>query len=646
MLKIFAILSLFFLATQLQAQIVYTIKADSVKLTGCDSSELIIENHTQGVPGFLFNTGRGRTQFTRGLIKINDSLYLIGADTLHLNPGTTVSGSTVFYVNRNFTGAARAKISGNTLASVSSTNAGYNSQLSHAVPGSVIHSYPDPFSARNAALDALSAGKISNAQVIILPGNQYAIGSDDSTKNGSLNGQSPNNGTVADIQFPQAVLLNDSSIASIMKNNVDMYFDIGTSLTYINSSYGIPCCYDRDTVSYHSNIYGHGTFAQVYGEVNSFIAVFAVIINRKSCIGFHAHRFIIQQWQGFLIGDFSIATIDADELESTESNVFNIGQEGSPLPITGSAANPPRMLTIRVDNVHYGKGQTPYPDSQDWWYFILLGNIQYIERTIVDINIGNLYLYSTNDAPLLYTNSNDPMYNLQMTVNIGNLVQRDSHLAYDVYFGGLIYNWGPGIAANNSITYNIKSANIDAPLLGMVNYCLVAGSVNNRFNLNVGNLVKNASAFKGGIFNLTSELSQSAGTEPLIFTITGNYKSYDSFPPIFAYNGWYSVPVPSRYIFSGRYETAVPGQPVAHFYASLGKILAFSDATLINDGTTPSILADTVCANFNYNCDPNPGSITIPVYIKNVHATSPPSSNVVQEGDSIKVVPDISSFFY
>jgi hypothetical protein len=65
-------------------QYVYTITADSVKITNCDSAELIIENHTQGVPGFLYNTGRGRTIFKRALTKVNDSVYLIGADTLKL----------------------------------------------------------------------------------------------------------------------------------------------------------------------------------------------------------------------------------------------------------------------------------------------------------------------------------------------------------------------------------------------------------------------------------------------------------------------------------------------------------------------------------------------------------------------------------
>src|ERR1700735_5022676 len=60
------------------------LKGDSVKVTNCDSAELIIENHTQAVPGFLFNTGNGRTIFKRGVMRINDSLWLIGGDTLNV----------------------------------------------------------------------------------------------------------------------------------------------------------------------------------------------------------------------------------------------------------------------------------------------------------------------------------------------------------------------------------------------------------------------------------------------------------------------------------------------------------------------------------------------------------------------------------
>jgi hypothetical protein len=69
-------------ANTLFAQYVYTIKADSVKITSCDSAELILENHTQNVPGFLFNTGNGRTVFKHAAVKLNDSSYLVGADTV------------------------------------------------------------------------------------------------------------------------------------------------------------------------------------------------------------------------------------------------------------------------------------------------------------------------------------------------------------------------------------------------------------------------------------------------------------------------------------------------------------------------------------------------------------------------------------
>jgi hypothetical protein len=85
----------------LKAQNVYKITADSVKLTNTnDSTELIIENHTQSVPGFLFNTGRGRTAFKRPLTKINDSLYLVGADSLQMRlPKAWVQGGNSFGTN-------------------------------------------------------------------------------------------------------------------------------------------------------------------------------------------------------------------------------------------------------------------------------------------------------------------------------------------------------------------------------------------------------------------------------------------------------------------------------------------------------------------------------------------------------------------
>src|SRR5262245_47461092 len=82
MKKFISLLILLCLCKAMQAQYVYTIKADSVKITNsCDTAELIIENHTQTVPGFLFNKGRGRTEFRRAVL-LNDSMLVLGSDTL------------------------------------------------------------------------------------------------------------------------------------------------------------------------------------------------------------------------------------------------------------------------------------------------------------------------------------------------------------------------------------------------------------------------------------------------------------------------------------------------------------------------------------------------------------------------------------
>lgn len=86
MKRLLFLLTLLCLEKALHAQYIYTIKADSVKITNsCDTAELIIENHTQDVCGFLFNKGKGRTEFRRGLIRLNDSTSLIGCDTLKMN---------------------------------------------------------------------------------------------------------------------------------------------------------------------------------------------------------------------------------------------------------------------------------------------------------------------------------------------------------------------------------------------------------------------------------------------------------------------------------------------------------------------------------------------------------------------------------
>jgi hypothetical protein len=85
-----------FFACPVFSQYVYTIKADTVKITNCDSAELVLQNHTQGVPGFLFNAGNGRTVFQRGAQSIGNGIYLVGADTIRTASNAWVQGGNAF----------------------------------------------------------------------------------------------------------------------------------------------------------------------------------------------------------------------------------------------------------------------------------------------------------------------------------------------------------------------------------------------------------------------------------------------------------------------------------------------------------------------------------------------------------------------
>lgn len=78
------LLCLTLLTSSLKAQYVHKIKGDSVLITNDScSAELNIENSTKLIKGFLYNRGNGRTEFRKGVIKINDSMYLFGNDTLN-----------------------------------------------------------------------------------------------------------------------------------------------------------------------------------------------------------------------------------------------------------------------------------------------------------------------------------------------------------------------------------------------------------------------------------------------------------------------------------------------------------------------------------------------------------------------------------
>lgn len=109
------LLSIFtFVLLSATAQVQTQVIGDSVFIHGnTGKSELILQNSTDLINGFLFNRGAGRTEFRHALIKIDDSTYLVGVDTLHIasNPNGSqasnawnISGNVGMIAGTNFIG--------------------------------------------------------------------------------------------------------------------------------------------------------------------------------------------------------------------------------------------------------------------------------------------------------------------------------------------------------------------------------------------------------------------------------------------------------------------------------------------------------------------------------------------------------------
>lgn len=83
----------------LYAQHVLSLQSDTVRISNAmDSGELVIRNHSRGVPGVLYNKGNGVTEFrTLKFIRVGDStLAILGQDTTSIVGGSGAAGN-VYY---------------------------------------------------------------------------------------------------------------------------------------------------------------------------------------------------------------------------------------------------------------------------------------------------------------------------------------------------------------------------------------------------------------------------------------------------------------------------------------------------------------------------------------------------------------------
>lgn len=129
------------------SQNIYQIRADSVRIyNDCDTAELILENRTQNVPGFLYNKGRGRTEFRRlSLSNLGNGIISIdGQDTLDLSSAfgdSFIQNQFSVAQNANLWINGQAKIDNMLTFSAYKNSENWDSVLTTDMDGNVVMKY-------------------------------------------------------------------------------------------------------------------------------------------------------------------------------------------------------------------------------------------------------------------------------------------------------------------------------------------------------------------------------------------------------------------------------------------------------------------------------------------------------------------------
>lgn len=638
MKRIILLFTLTILSFSVFSQYIHQIKADSVRIHN-DSckAELILENSTKNVEGFLYNKGNGRTEFRRGILNIGDSLYIIGADTLRLNSSKNINNSNnVFYVSKKFVGAAAAVITGKTLDSINSSNPSYNYQLANAIPGSITRSYPDPFSARNAAIEAITAGKILNATIIIQAGNIYTVGSDNPTQNGDLN-YNANSNIVADVGFSSS---NSTTIASLCQDKINYYFEQNSKLLYINSAYTIWMTYYEDLTdaTWESGIYGHGSFKQYYGQKQGFSSAWCLINNANALFTFNADYIELQYFLGFRLYNVAVFNIDIKTIYAGYVNILNVqlNRNGNGRDMYGY---------FNCDNFVYGEDKIKNTATDYWPAFSIGVTDASVNNSLrnknINIKIGNANIkVNCSEYDTFFMQKG--LSNTNLNFNIDNLHQTSSALASNSLFGSLI---GSTFSHSNNVLMNvdIKNAVTEYPLFGMLKNSYADSGEMSKFNFHCGlhrklpSLIDNSEWAKRNI-NIQNDWIQSNVLAKMV--ISGTYIN-ESNSEVVAMDYTNLSKITE---LKGYFKTTAVGKHVMVLNGSQDKRLAITDATLINDGTVPCIAIKGSQEGY-LTSGGIPLNTSRTVYIKNVHANAVPDTNVVLEGDSIRVVPDLSLYY-
>ena len=508
--------------------------------------------------------------------------------------------SGVFYVSRSFTGIGKAIIGGLTKASITSTNTTYTAQLTAASMGSSCATFPDPWSARNAALDAIAAGLISKAEIVVLSGD-WTVGFDPYTFNGDAAGQLPNQATYSDIQMPYG--LNFTRIPSLYQNLLYYTFTNNSTITYINAAYPLPMSYviDNTDQPFESSIVG-GRWIQLYGEASGNSSIFITIDNANAKLNFQPDYLSAQQVQVFVLSNYKKVHITMAYCDLPDTDFLFVAS-------TREGDGTESSLYVKVDQCRFGHGVIGYPESTDFWYFISFQAQSTVRRKVISLYVGNLFL-NCGASALFYVGQggNALRQNVTTSFHIENLYHTDSNTGPGTTVGGaaggnyaLICPQGSRIAACKEFDVNIiiDNAVTQLPLFSNVDHLgETAGSINNRFKFHCSYHKKNPSAVSGrkkSNIYLYGEQLANAGA-PSRYIISGVYVNTEAECVVAESDG--NI-YDTRTQLSGRYETTGASKPVMTFNMNADKRISLVDVIGLNDGTVPAIAnAQATDSNF------------------------------------------------
>jgi hypothetical protein len=503
----------------------------------------------------------------------------------------------IFYVQKKYAGEGAAIFTGLTYADISSTNAQYTNQLEQARQGDINNPYPDPFAARNAALDAITNGDILTALIVVDGSDNWTIGSDNPDNNGDLDGVSTGH-MVADIGFSST---NNTTVSSLLQNSLNYFFN-PVSLLYINATYSISLGYISDSTDtlFTCSIYGFVTVKQIYGEVNGFLPTLLYIDNARANIIIEGGRLYLQQSTHCIyILNAKLLSLTVDTIISANSGIFFFGLRNGEGGTTRNGDGSDSVINIEINFLQSSSVDYPYPTNDDNWYCLYMGNMAQDRFKDISINIDSVYIKGITNGALMFFNSvplGGGRKNLKMSVEFDNFHQ----VLEDGSTGGgpgdgLIFGPIGGIEGTNSLYFRINNCTIETSLLGGLSFQSPSNTGSIIVTVDIDNCARIESAdVNNGIISISTPFSNVGNDSgDVTVKISGYYKNMSTTVPAITITSNANFPLLNKVLIKGEFVQKVALPVINILNGGVAKsddlFVSTKDLTLVNDGTVACI---------------------------------------------------------